>query len=99
MHPKAVAKAKVQILWSFALFFVPTTTIKTKPMSILRQLLNYLFCNCGFISFRITLTANQIKTGNTIPIEIPELTAPGAGYAWSIVMAELKYTFGTAPFT
>ena len=68
-------------------------------MSIIRQLLNYLFCNCGFTSFKITLTANQIKTGNTIPIDIPELSAPGAGYAWSIVMAELKYTFGTAPFT
>ena len=70
-------------------------------MKTLRQLLNFLFCscNCGFTSFRIIISANQIRTGNTIPIDIPELTNPGVGYAWSIAMAELKYSFGTIPFT
>jgi hypothetical protein len=68
-------------------------------MKIILKIISSIFCNCGFTSFRIILSANQLKTGNTIPIDIPELAAPGAGYAWSIVMAELKYTYGAAPFT
>ena len=64
-------------------------------------MLNFLFCscNCGFTSFRIIISANQIRNGNSIPIDIPELAAPAAGYAWSVVMADVKYSFGTTSFT
>ncbi|HEX7412756.1 MAG TPA: hypothetical protein VF411_01835, partial [Bacteroidia bacterium] len=56
-------------------------------------------CGTACTSFKLMLSANQIKTGNTTPIDIPELVAPGVGYAWSVVSAELHYSFNNAPFT
>ncbi|MHB8260684.1 MAG: hypothetical protein ACYDCN_08000 [Bacteroidia bacterium] len=62
-------------------------------------------CGCGCCggtactSFKLMLSANQLKTGNTMPIDIAELAAPGVGYAWSIEKAELHYSFGSVAFT
>jgi hypothetical protein len=32
-------------------------------------------------------------------VDIPQLAAPGRGYAWSLVMAELRFFAGSAAFT
>ncbi|MGD0710845.1 MAG: hypothetical protein ABR968_06645 [Bacteroidales bacterium] len=45
----------------------------------------------SFTVFKVTLTASQIRTANNIAIDIPQLSAPGAGYAWSLLMAELRF--------
>jgi hypothetical protein len=50
----------------------------------------------SFTTFKITLTAAQLKTANSVAIDI--LAAPGRGYAWSVAMAELRYFAGSAPF-
>ncbi len=52
----------------------------------------------SFTAFKIKLTAAQLKTANFIPIDIPQLPAPGKGYAWSIAMAELRFFAGSTPF-
>ena len=49
--------------------------------------------------FKVKLTALQIKTANSIAIDIPQLSAPGRGYAWSIAMAELRFFAGSTPFS
>ena len=51
-----------------------------------------------FKAFKIKLTAAQIKTTNSIAIDIPQLYAPGKGYAWSILMAELRFFAGSTTF-
>jgi hypothetical protein len=53
----------------------------------------------SFTEFKITLTAAQLKTANNIAIDIPQLAAPGKGYAWSLAMAELRFFAGSAVFT
>jgi hypothetical protein len=53
----------------------------------------------SFTVFKITLAAAQIRTANSIPIDIPQLSAPGAGYAWSLLMAELRFFAGSTAFT
>ena len=58
-----------------------------------------IFRASAFTSFKITLSSAQIKTANNIPVDIPQLPAPGAGYAWSIVMAELRFFAGSIAFT
>ena len=52
-----------------------------------------------FTTFKLTLIAAQLKTANSIAIDIPQLPAPGKGYAWSIAMAELRFFAGSTPFT
>ena len=52
----------------------------------------------SFTAFKVILTANQLKTANNIAIDIPQLPAPGKGYAWSIAMAELMFFAGSIPF-
>jgi hypothetical protein len=52
----------------------------------------------SFTSFKLTLSAAQLKTANNIAIDIPELSAPGKGYAWSVAMAELRFFAGSTPF-
>jgi hypothetical protein len=52
-----------------------------------------------FKEFKIKLTAAKIKTANNIAIDIPQLAAPGIGYAWSLAMAELRFFAGSAAFT
>jgi hypothetical protein len=51
-----------------------------------------------FTAFKIKLTAAQIKSANTIAIGIPQLAAPGKGYAWSVMMAELLFFAGSKTF-
>ena len=53
----------------------------------------------SFTTFKLTLTAAQLKTANNIAIDIPQLPAPGKGYAWSIAMAELRFFAGSIPFS
>ncbi len=53
----------------------------------------------SFTIFKLTLTTAQLKTANCISVDIPQLPAPGKGYAWSIAMAELRYFAGSTPFT
>lgn len=53
----------------------------------------------SFTTFKVTFTATQIKTANSIAIDIPQLPAPGRGYAWSIAMAELRFFAGSTAFT
>jgi hypothetical protein len=53
----------------------------------------------SFTTFKLTLTAAQLKTANSIAIDIPQLPAPGRGYAWSIAMAELRFFPGSIAFT
>jgi hypothetical protein len=48
--------------------------------------------------FKIKLTATQLQTANSIPIDIPQLAAPGKGYAWSLLGAELLFFAGSAAF-
>ena len=52
-----------------------------------------------FTTFKLTLIAAQLKTANSLAIDIPQLPAPGKGYAWSIAMAELRFFAGSTPFT
>jgi hypothetical protein len=52
----------------------------------------------SFTTFKLTLTAAQLKTANNIAIDIPQLPAPGKGYAWSVAMAELRFVAGSTPF-
>ena len=52
----------------------------------------------SFTEFKLTLTAAQLKTANSIAIDIPKLAAPGKGYAWSIAMAELRFFAGSSAF-
>jgi hypothetical protein len=52
----------------------------------------------SFTVFKLTLTAAQLKTANSIAMDIPQLPAPGKGYAWSIAMAELMFFAGSTPF-
>jgi hypothetical protein len=54
--------------------------------------------NNTFKEFKIKLTAAKIKTANNIAIDIPQLAAPGAGYAWSVMMAELRFYAGSTTF-
>jgi hypothetical protein len=51
----------------------------------------------SFTTFKITLTAAQLQTANSVPIDI--LAAPGKGYAWSVAMAELRFFAGSTAFT
>jgi hypothetical protein len=51
----------------------------------------------SFTTFKITLTAAQLKTANSVPIDL--LPAPGRGYAWSLAMAELRFFAGNTAFT
>jgi len=53
----------------------------------------------SFTTFKLKLTAAQIKTANSIAIDIPQLPAPGRGYAWSVAMAELRFFAGNTAFT
>ncbi|MGD0710199.1 MAG: hypothetical protein ABR968_03385 [Bacteroidales bacterium] len=53
----------------------------------------------SFTTFRLTISAAQLKTANSIAIDIPQLAAPGRGYAWSIAMAELRFSAGSTAFT
>jgi hypothetical protein len=53
----------------------------------------------SFTSFKLTLTAAQIKTANSTAVDIPQLPAPGRGYAWSLAMAELRFFAGSTAFT
>jgi hypothetical protein len=52
----------------------------------------------SFTTFKLTLSAAQLKTANSIAIDIPQLAAPGKGYAWSMAMAELRFFAGSTPF-
>ena len=63
------------------------------------QTMNNIFFPCPCTSFKISLTAAQIKTANSIAIDIPQLSAPGRSYAWSIIMAELRFFAGSTAFT
>jgi hypothetical protein len=49
-----------------------------------------------FTTFKITITAAQLKTANSMAIDI--LAAPGRGYAWSVAMAELRFFAGSTAF-
>jgi hypothetical protein len=61
---------------------------------------NYkLKTSTSFTVFKVTLSAAQIKTANNIAIDIPQLAAPGKGYAWSLLMAELRFFAGSTAFT
>jgi hypothetical protein len=53
----------------------------------------------SFTVFKITLSAAQIKTANGTAVDIPQLAAPGKGYAWSLLMAELRFFAGSIPFS
>ncbi len=53
----------------------------------------------SFTTFKLTLTAAQLKTANSMAIDIPQMPAPCKGYAWSIAMAELRFFAGNATFT
>jgi hypothetical protein len=65
----------------------------------------FVFLNLKFMSttsfttFKLTITAAQLQTANSIPINIPQLPAPGAGYAWSVAMAELRFFAGSTAFS
>lgn len=45
---------------------------------------------------KLSLTAAQIKTLQSIPIEI--VAAPGSGFFINVLSASIKYTYGTAVF-
>ena len=51
-----------------------------------------------FTEFKLKLTAAQLKTANSLPVDIL-LAAPGRGYAWSVAMAELRFFAGSTAFT
>lgn len=63
------------------------------------QAMNNIFFPCICTSFKITLTTAQLRTANSIAIDIPQLSAPGATYAWSVITAELRFFAGNTPFT
>ena len=46
--------------------------------------------------FRVALSESELLNGVTK--DIPELPAPGAGFAWSLYNAELSYSFGTEQY-
>jgi hypothetical protein len=62
------------------------------------QSMNTIFIPCVCTSFKITLSAAQIRTANNIAIDIPQLSAPGKSYAWSVIMAELRFFAGNTAF-
>ena len=51
----------------------------------------------GFIlQKKVSLTAAQIKTGNSVPITL--ITAPGAGFAIEVISALYNFQYGTVAF-
>ncbi len=50
----------------------------------------------GFLTAKITLSAADILTANSVPIDA--IAAPGAGTAIEIISASVKYTYATAAF-
>jgi hypothetical protein len=54
--------------------------------------------NPSFKAFKLKLSAAQLKTANSIAVDIPQIAAPGKGYAWSIAMAELRFFAGNTAF-
>ena len=51
----------------------------------------------GFILHKkVSLTAAQIKTGNSVPITL--ITAPGAGFAIEVISALYNFQYGTVAF-
>ena len=47
----------------------------------------------ALVPFRQEITELECATLNSVPIDIADLPAPGAGFAWEIVSASLSYTF------
>jgi hypothetical protein len=74
--------------------------VKTKEQ--LNKIINLKFkimATTSFTTFKLTITAAQLKTANNIAIDIPQLPAPGRGYAWSVAMAELRFFAGNTAFS
>jgi hypothetical protein len=61
--------------------------------------MNNIIFPCVCTPFKIMLTAAQIRTANNIAIDIPQLSAPGKSYAWSVIMAEMRFFAGSTAFT
>jgi hypothetical protein len=49
-------------------------------------------------SVKVALSAAQIKTANSVPIDVG-LPASGAGYYWRVLAFDNNMTYGTEPFT
>ena len=47
----------------------------------------------ALVPFRQEITELECATLNSVPVDISDLPAPGAGFAWEIVSASLSYTF------
>lgn len=50
----------------------------------------------GFLTARVTMSAAELLTGNSVPIDA--IAAPGAGLAIEIISASVKYVYATAAF-
>jgi hypothetical protein len=50
------------------------------------------------INLKVSLTAAQIKTANSVPIDIG-LPASGVGYYWRVTHSDINLTYGSVPFT
>ena len=47
----------------------------------------------ALVPFRQEITELECATLNSVPVDISDLPAPGAGFAWEIVSFNVKYTF------
>lgn len=52
----------------------------------------------AIIPFKQTLSALQCDTLSTVPVDITDLPAPGAGFAWELLSVTVKYIFNTVDY-
>ena len=52
----------------------------------------------AIIPFRQTLSALQCATLNSVPVDITDLPAPGAGFAWEIITMSVSCILGTTDY-
>jgi len=57
---------------------------------------NVLNAGPDLVTFKLSLSAAQLLSGGNF--DITELAAPGAGYAWEVIAASEKYTYGTVAY-
>lgn len=50
------------------------------------------------IPFKQTISSGQAATLQTVPVDIADLPAPGAGYAWEIMSMSVSYIFNTTDY-
>ncbi len=46
-----------------------------------------------FVTAKVPLSAAQIATLNSVPVDVPEMPLAGTGYGWQIIIASMHLTF------